>query len=497
MAEMNGRELALPLASAESGGNQDDSTSAAPVGRGIRRNITFDYEPPTTIPYPGPIGWLRRHLFRIFLISVWVGTIIFLVYKYFLIKPHDWPTWKIWLEELKVASIPVVSVCFTWWHVWLGLQMCWYPVEFCGIPPCLGWQGIVPRRAHVMAERSCDIMIGNLITIEEIIDRIEPEDFFSKLDHVIGEVSSCVLARMALKHWPSVWAKLPDSVKQELKQKIVEESQGMFRPVIEDIKENVNQIFDIKQMAIDSLCEDKAMLVDMFQKIGSREFTFVLHVAAVMGFVCGGIQLTLWMVLGNQWWLLPVSGLIIGYFTNWLAITMIFRPVNPHIICGGYVNIQGVFLKRQAQVSKELTTMICDNLVYARRMLEYVIKQPNFQQVLNIYQRHMDDAFNNVLGRAAMVAPLFVGPGALEDLKAEVVEVSLDELPKHSKDIEEYMDATFNLKDTIAPRLRGLPPEEFEGMLHPVFQEDEWMVLLLGGVLGILVGSLQTVVLGS
>merc|ERR1719436_2410688 len=73
--------------------------------------------------------------------------------------------------------------------------------------------------------------------------------------------------------------------------------------------------------------------------------------------------------------ILPVSGLIFGYFTNWLGITMIFRPVEPHLFCGGYVNIQGVFLKRQQEVSKELASKICDNLVHARKMMEYVVKR--------------------------------------------------------------------------------------------------------------------------
>merc|ERR1712232_190818 len=101
-----------------------------------------------------------------------------------------------------------------------------------------------------------------------------------------------------------------------------------------------------------------------------------------MGFVLGIIQMLLWLALENsdpdtvcdghsgpfKCWggfvILPLSGLIIGYFTNWLGITMIFRPVEPHIICGGYVNIQGVFLKRQQQVSEELTRMICKELIH-------------------------------------------------------------------------------------------------------------------------------------
>ncbi|CAE8613557.1 unnamed protein product, partial [Polarella glacialis] len=78
-----------------------------------------------------------------------------------------------------------------------------------------------------------------------------------------------------------------------------------------------------------------------------------------------------------------------------------------------------------------------------------------------------------------------------------VVQITLEELPNHSREIEEYMDRTFALNELIGPRLRGLPPEQFEGMLRPVFQEDEWMILTLGGVLGVVVGTLQAFALGS
>ena len=61
---------------------------------------------------------------------------------------------------MQVAAVPLVSICFTWWHVWLGIKMCFYPVHFKGCcKPFLGWQGIVPRRSNVKAERACDIMV--------------------------------------------------------------------------------------------------------------------------------------------------------------------------------------------------------------------------------------------------------------------------------------------------------------------------------------------------
>ncbi len=45
--------------------------------------------------------------------------------------------------------------------------------------------------------------------------------------------------------------------------------------------------------------------------------------------------------------------------------------------------------------------------------------------------------------------------------------------------------------------MEALPPEEFEGLLHPVFQEDEWKLVLMGGVLGVIIGFAQIQILGA
>lgn len=43
--------------------------------------------------------------------------------------------------------------------------------------------------------------------------------------------------------------------------------------------------------------------------------------------------------------------------------------------------------------------------------------------------------------------------------------------------------------------MQGLSPQEFEGVLHPVFEEDEWKLILVGAALGAAVGVFQLFVL--
>jgi len=54
-------------------------------------------------------------------------------------------------------------------------------------------------------------------------------------------------------------------------------------------------------------------------------------------------------------WVLPVAGFIVGYATNWIALKLIFEPANPiNLRC---FRLQGLFIKRQAEVSQELSKM--------------------------------------------------------------------------------------------------------------------------------------------
>jgi len=69
------------------------------------------------------------------------------------------------------------------------------------------------------------------------------------------------------------------------------------------------------------------------------------------------------------------------------------------------------------------------------------------------------------------------------------------ELPIVVKQTEEYAEKALNLENTLAERMGNLSYREFEQFLRPVFQEDEWILILVGAVLGMFAGILQFVVM--
>ncbi len=59
-------------------------------------------------------------------------------------------------------------------------------------------------------------------------------------------------------------------------------------------------------------------------------------------------------------------------------------------------------------------------------------------------------------------------------------------------DLHQYMTTMLDIESTLARRLKLLSPSEFEDLLHPVFQEDETILIAAGGVFGALAGLGQT-----
>jgi len=483
----------------------------------------FSYAIPERRPYPGVFGVVRRNIFVSFVAVVFLGTgawffldAVWVVLQIWapMVSDRD-KTWRWLIEQGKLFSVPLVCLVFTWFHVWLALLMMFYPLNFYGLPcrpivpewlglPINGWQGIVPRKAHIMAERVCDTMIGNIVTIEEFMDRVEPDHFWDSLQESFGTVSSAVLERLMKSRCPGVWENLPSEVQLELKEKVQEETKKSFTPALDDIKKNINTILDLRQMSSDALASDPGLMVWMFRKIAARELRFITHVAAVMGFLLGLVQVVLYMALQGvqspSWlpsWdyiMLPVSGLLIGYFTNWLAIKMTFSPVWPHMYLNNVINIQGVFMKRQKEASEQLAQLVCEKVVDARAMLNYMVQSPNGSQgidmILEIYKRHVSNTVDKSLGRFGNIAPSFV-KDMVDGVKDELIEITQEVLPEHTEKITQYMDETMKIRETLTWRLQRITPPEFERIIHPIFEEDEWILLVVGGFLGVVIGLLQ------
>lgn len=188
-------------------------------------------------------------------------------------------------------------------------------------------------------------------------------------------------------------------------------------------------------------------------------------------------------------WVLPVAGFIVGWFTNFIALKLIFKPLEPKNICG--YKLHGIFLRRQKEVSEVFARVVCTEIVHVKAIFEDIFAGPlsgNFYAMLRAHTLVFTDKMLAELKPLAIAA---MGANKFDAMKEAIAQKVLDEIPNIIDHSYEYTTEALGIETEMRTKMEALGSSEFEGVLHPAFEEDEIQLIILGGILGAIVGVIQ------
>jgi len=342
--------------------------------------------------------------------------------------------------------------------------------------------------AGIVVENTLD----KISTMQETFDEFEPEKIAPHVikvaDSRIEELTDDIMTeRNAV-----LWENLPNVVKNRAYNRVRRQLPQMLDSLLEDMHANIEDLIDPKDLIIKKLSEDKAMLNRVFWECGETEFKFVINSGFWFGGLFGLIQMFVWWYY-KGWWIMPAFGLIVGLATNWLALNLIFRPLNPVKI--GPITLQGLFLRRQNAVSEVFCRIVTAEILTIGHIMAEIFRGPRSDRAKAMLKRHLRPIIDG--GVVKTVAQLTVGPEGFVDLKRTIeektIEMSLASFddPVFSKERGKVVEKMFR------ERMQAMSAEEFQALLRPAFEEDEWILIALGGVLGLLAGVAQLVFMFS
>jgi len=395
---------------------------------------------------------------------------------------------------LQYASIPLCAGIIGWFTNWVAIKMTFYPLDFWGIKLGrlkLGWQGIVPSKAPKMASIATDLMTSKLLTLEDIFSKLDPAQVAREMKPSIDRLAREIANEVMEENAPLVWSRTPSRVKEVIYEQVSRDLPGVIQEIMVEVKHNIQDLFDLKHLVREALLRDKSILNEIFMKCGKQEFKFIEISGWWFGLLFGIIQMLVWYFYKGAW-VLPVFGVIVGYATNWLALKLIFEPQSPRRI-GPWV-VQGLFIKRQIEVSDEYGKIIGKKVLNSNNILEQLISGANSEKLIDLVEGHVKKAVDKVSNYLTDLMEWFIGPARIGAIKEHIVKRLVEEMPKPMKNISGYADEAFEIEYMLSSRLKSLPPDEFVGVLRPAFQEEEIILILVGAVLGGIAGFFQYLV---
>lgn len=410
-----------------------------------------------------------------------------------------WPEVWSWTSVLQYLAIPITSALVGWGTNVLALRMTFYPLEFKGILLSwgkIGWQGIIPAKAGEMAGKAVDLLTKNLITLDDRFSQIYPARAAEEIRPLLSKILWDVISDSMEEQAPHLWKMTPDSLKRRIYFKALYKSPVVVEKLMAQVKMNIEDLFDIRGMIVSELEGDKNLLNQIFYKVGEKEFKFIELSGLYFGFIFGILQMLLWYFLQGKMYaytILPLAGLGVGYFTNAFALRLIFEPIHPRKI--GPLIIQGLFIKRQRSVSASYARMVATRILTATKIFEYMMYRESKHKVQQLLQHEISQTMQEIVGISGPLFQLSTNPGTFYRIQTVVSEKFMKKLPIIMKRMFPYLDEVLDIEYSLRTRMQNLPPQSFIGFLRPVFQEDEWKLILVGAILGFLAGCGQLLII--
>ncbi len=384
--------------------------------------------------------------------------------------------------------LPIVGALIGYVCKLMAIKMLFHPAKWMGIGP-LGWQGVVQRRSPKFAGGVADTVMTAGVRVDAMLAKVDAASIAETLGPLLEAAAPGALEAAIEAVKPGAYAALPAPVKAQLAGQVGVEGKRITKVLIEELRPLVPELVDVRQLIIRQLSGDNAdKLARLFQEVGKRELQVVIWYGAVLGFIIGLVEVGFYAAL-ERWWLLPMIGAIDGLVNNWLAIQMIFRPLEKKRYLGIFP-FQGLFPARQDEISRDYGRMLANEVLTPRDFLAHV--DPASRARLEAAAKAIvEREAAPLMQMMAMMLGTPLDQAAKDRALAAVTSSVAAVLPAHAPAIEAEISRQLAVAKTLEEALAVMPKAEFEAVLRGVFEEDEWILVTLGGVLGGAIGTLQ------
>lgn len=393
-----------------------------------------------------------------------------------------------------IVVIPVVAAFIGFITNWAAVRMLFVPERFVGVWK-IGWQGVIHAKGDAFAVEVANT-VGDVVTPSELVDRLDPAALETLLADAVDEELPEMLREAVESLAPGVWDDMAPVARETILEQVRGEIRSLASELFDDLRTESDDLLDLQSLVHEMLAGDNtSRLARLVQEIGEKELRAIIAFGGVFGFIIGCVQAVAFGLF-DRWWIMPIVGGLVGLGTNWLALQMIFRPLEPTRYLG-LATYQGMFPARQASIARDYGIVAAREILTPQNLIRIMVDGPGGARIAALVEQKANERVEKIRPMLSMVANESVSDGQIEEVKAAMIDRMGQRASEMQPVLEEYLSEHLGTADLVESNLASMPPRDFERLLRGVFEQDEWILIALGGALGTVVGLLQgLVVLG-
>lgn len=190
---------------------------------------------------------------------------------------------------------------------------------------------------------------------------------------------------------------------------------------------------------------------------------------------------------------LPIIAALLGWFTNYIAVKMLFHPREPINLY--FFELQGVFPKRQAVIAEKLGKMVVDELFSAKDLRDKISNPDSLEKIYDSIEEKVDEYLKDALPNKFPVMSIFIREktrnSIKEEMLAEVERITPTVINKYLDDMEQQLD----IQEIVRSKVAELSPQKLESLINSIISKEFRFIEIIGAVIGFMVGCIQIVLM--
>lgn len=186
---------------------------------------------------------------------------------------------------------------------------------------------------------------------------------------------------------------------------------------------------------------------------------------------------------------IPLISAFIGWFTNWIAIKMLFHPKEPIKILG--ITFHGIFPKGQQQFALKLGSVVANDLLHVDEIVDKIKDPKNLDSLKPFIDKHVDEFLKIKLTEKLPVISMFLGDSTLNKVKEGLIEEIDLLLPQVIEQFTTSLQQKLDIQSIVAEKVAQFSSDKLEQILVDIMKKEFKFVEILGGVLGFIIGIFQ------
>lgn len=188
-------------------------------------------------------------------------------------------------------------------------------------------------------------------------------------------------------------------------------------------------------------------------------------------------------------YLLPFIAALIGWFTNYIAVKMLFHPKKEVNLF--FFKLQGIFPKRQKAVAENIGKMVARELISAEDIKNKISGGDSVTYIKNIVEAKVDDFLQNKFPEKYPFTSVLFSAKRKTKIKEDLIEEVENSAPEVLSQYFTNLEEAFDVETIVTEKVEALEPEKLEELLNSVLEKEFKFIELIGAVIGFLIGLIQ------